>query len=61
MISSFHLLPINWTVVATGQLTGRNPKSMYACLNYDEAFAPDEIRKRSVCISGDIGEILFQL
>ncbi len=43
------------------QLTARNPKSMYACLNYDEAFAPDEIRKRSVCISGDIGEILFQL
>lgn len=43
------------------QMTARNPKSMYACLNYDEAFAPDEIRKRSVCISGDIGEILFQL
>lgn len=43
------------------QMTARNPKSMYACLNYDEAFAPDEIRKQSVCISGDIGEILFQL
>ena len=43
------------------QMTARNPKSTYACLNYDEAFAPDEIRKRSVCISGDIGEILFQL
>lgn len=43
------------------QMTARNPEAMYACLNYDEAFAPDEIRKRSVCISGDIGEILFQL
>ena len=43
------------------QMTARNPKSTYACLNYDEAFAPDEIRKQSVCISGDIGEILFQL
>ena len=42
------------------QMTARNPKSTYACLNYDEAFAPDEIRKQSVCISGDIGEILFQ-
>ena len=43
------------------QMTARNPKSTYACLNYDEAFAPNEIRKQSVCISGDIGEILFQL
>lgn len=43
------------------QMTARNPQAMYACLNYDEAFAPDEIRKQSVCISGDIGEILFQL
>lgn len=43
------------------QMTAKNPKSTYACLNYDEAFAPDEIRKQSVCISGDIGEILFQL
>lgn len=43
------------------QMTARNPEAVYACLNYDEAFAPDEIRKRSVCISGDIGEILFQL
>ena len=43
------------------QMTARNPEAMYVCLNYDEAFAPDEIRKRSVCISGDIGEILFQL
>ena len=43
------------------QMTARNPQAMYACLNYDEAFAPDEIRKQSVCISGDIGETLFQL
>lgn len=43
------------------QMTARNPKSTYACLNYDEAFAPNEIRKQSVCISGDIGETLFQL
>ena len=43
------------------QMAARNPEAMYVCLNYDEAFAPDEIRKQSVCISGDIGEILFQL
>ena len=33
----------------------------YACLNYGEAYAPDEIKKRSICINGDIGEILSLL
>lgn len=35
--------------------------AVYACLNYGEAYAPDEIRKKSICINGDIGEILSQL
>ena len=33
----------------------------YICLNYGEAYAPDEIKKNSVCINGDIGEILAKL
>ena len=36
-------------------------EATYGCLNYGEAYAPDEIRKKSICINGDIGEILFQL
>lgn len=32
--------------------------AVYACLNYGEAYAPDEIKKKSICINGDIGEIL---
>ena len=35
--------------------------ALYACLNYGEAFAPDEIKKKSICINGDIGAILNQL
>lgn len=35
--------------------------AVYACLNYGEACAPDEIKKKSICINGDIGEILSQL
>lgn len=35
--------------------------AVYACLNYGEACAPDEIKKKSICINGDIGEILGQL
>ncbi|HJA13398.1 MAG TPA: Sir2 silent information regulator family NAD-dependent deacetylase [Candidatus Mediterraneibacter merdipullorum] len=35
--------------------------ALYACLNYGEAFAPDKIKKKSICINGDIGAILNQL
>ena len=37
------------------------PDAIYACLNYGEACAPEEIAKKSICINGDIGEILNQL
>lgn len=40
------------------QMTARNPKSIYACINYGEATAPDEIIKQSVCIDADIGKVL---
>lgn len=33
----------------------------FACLNYAEAYAPDEISKKSICINGDIGDILTKL
>lgn len=35
--------------------------AMYICLNYGEAYAPDEIKKKSLCINADIGEILDRL
>ncbi len=35
--------------------------AMYVCLNYGEAYAPDEIKKKSLCINADIGEILDRL
>lgn len=43
------------------QLTAKNPQSVYACLNQGEAYAPEEIRKQSICIDGDIGEVLSRL
>ena len=39
----------------------QNPKAVYACVNYKESFAPSEIRKRSICIDGDIGEVLTMI
>ena len=43
------------------QMTYNNPKAIYACLNYGQAVAPKEIEARSICIHGDIGEILENL
>lgn len=43
------------------RMTAGNPKAVYACVNYGEAYVPEEIAKRSICISADIGEVLKQL
>lgn len=42
------------------QMTAENPNAAYICVNYGEAFVPEEIRKRSVCINDDIGNVLKQ-
>lgn len=35
-----------------------NPKAIYACVNYGEAFAPGELEKQSICINQDIGKVI---
>lgn len=40
------------------RMTYQNPKAVYACVNLGEAFVPKEIKDRSICIDGDIGEVL---
>lgn len=40
------------------QMTLQNEHAVYACINLSEAYVPEEIEARSVCISGDIGEAL---
>ena len=40
------------------QMTGTWPQAEYICLNYGDAYAPADIKKKSLCINGDIGEIL---
>lgn len=41
------------------QMTMANEKAVYACLNYGEAFCPEEIKDRAICIDGDILETLI--
>ena len=43
------------------QMTNDNPKAVYACLNFNEAYCPVQIEKQSVCINGDSGDVIRQL
>ena len=43
------------------KMTAQNPKATYACLNYGEAYAPDEVAEQSILINGDIHEVLNML
>jgi len=40
------------------QMTLDNPKAKYICINKGEAVVPKQISAQSICIDGDIGEIL---
>jgi len=40
------------------KMTYANPNAVYACLNFGEAYVPDEIAKQSICINENIHEVL---
>ncbi len=40
------------------RMTAENPQAAYICVNYGEAVCPREIEGQSICIDGDIGEVL---
>lgn len=43
------------------QMTARNPKATYACINYGEAVCPAEIEAQAICIDHDAGEVIAAL
>ena len=43
------------------KMTAENPNAVYACVNLGESFCPDEISECSLCIDGDIAELLKML
>ena len=45
-VSTFWLMP------------SKNPKAVYACINLGDAYTPDNIAARSICIDGDVGAVL---
>ena len=40
------------------QFVKNNENAVYACINYGEAFCPEAIEDRSICIDGDIGNVV---
>ena len=43
------------------QMTAKNLKAVYVCINQGQAFCPEEIKRQSVCIDADIAEVLKKL
>lgn len=43
------------------QMTDKSKNACYICINKGEAFAPKEIRDKSVCINEDIGEAIEKI
>ena len=43
------------------RMTAQNPNATYACVNYGEAVCPKEIMNQSICVDGDIGEVIRTL
>ena len=43
------------------QMTAKNSKATYACVNYGEAVCPVDIIGQSVCIDDDIGKVIDDL
>ena len=43
------------------RMTYMNRKAVYACVNYGDAFSPDEIKDRSVVINEDIFKVLSDI
>ena len=43
------------------QMTAKNPRATYACINRGEVFCPDEIAERAICVDRDIGEAIEKI
>jgi len=43
------------------RMVSQLPNSTYACLNKGEAYAPQEISDKSICIDDDFNNVLSQI
>ena len=43
------------------KMTYQNEKAVYACVNFQNTYVPAEIKDRSICIRGDISDVLDEM
>ena len=43
------------------RMTMENPRAIYACLNKGEAYTPEEIGEKSICINEDFSKVIDEL
>lgn len=43
------------------QMTAKNPDAVYACVNYGEAYCPQNIERQSICLDADIARVIREL
>lgn len=43
------------------QMTAENPEAVYACVNFSEAYCPKALERQSICLHGDIGDVLREI
>lgn len=43
------------------QMVNEWPSATYACLNYGQAYAPEEIREKSICVNQDVGAVIDEI
>lgn len=43
------------------QMTAKNPKATYICINAGEAFCPEEIERQAICINDDIDRVFCRI
>ena len=42
-------------------MTAASSNATYACVNYSDAVCPEQIKERSICLEGDIWDVLSEL
>lgn len=40
------------------RMTAENPEAIYVCMNQNDAFCPEAIADRSICLGGDCAEAI---
>ncbi|MDL2317752.1 Sir2 silent information regulator family NAD-dependent deacetylase [Eubacteriales bacterium OttesenSCG-928-A19] len=43
------------------RMTAGNPDATYACVNLGEAYAPEQIASRAICVNADVGQVIDAL